>query len=50
MKPVLTIDELIENARCFCEIVSRENHIELIGITDGKAVGTYVEHKFQHYL
>ncbi len=50
MKPVLTIDELIENARSFCEIVSRENHIELIGITDGKAVGTYVEHKFQHYL
>lgn len=50
MKPVLKIDELIESARHFCEIESRENHIELIGVTDGKAVGTYVEHKFQHFL
>lgn len=50
MKPVLTIDELIKSARLFCEIESKENHIELIGITDGKAVGTYVEHKFQHFL
>lgn len=50
MKPVLTIDELIESARRFCEIESRENHIELIGVTDGKAVGTYVEHKFQYFL
>lgn len=50
MKPILTIDKLIESARCFCELESRKNHIELIGVTDGKAVGTYVEHKFQHYL
>ena len=50
MKPVLTIDELIQAARQFCEIESRENHVELIGITDGKAVGTYVEHRFQHFL
>ena len=50
MKPVLTIDALIESARRFCEIESRENHVELIGVTDGKAVGTYVEHKFQHFL
>ena len=49
MKPILTIDELIQAARRFCEIESRENHIELIGVTDGKAVGTYVEHKFQHF-
>ncbi len=50
MKPILTIDELIESARIFCEIESRKNHVELIGVTDGKAVGTYVEHKFQHFL
>lgn len=50
MKTVLTIDKLIESAKCFCEIESLKNHIELIGITDGKAVGTYVEHKFQHFL
>lgn len=50
MKPVLTIDELIKSARSFCEIESEKNHVELIGVTDGKAVGTYVEHKFQHFL
>lgn len=50
MKPILTIDHLIESARRFCEIESRVNHAELIGVTDGKAVGTYVEHKFQHFL
>ncbi len=50
MKPVLTIAELIESARRFCEIESEENHVTLIGVTDGKAVGTYVEHKFQHFL
>lgn len=50
MKPVLTIEKLVESAHQFCEIESRENHIELIGVTDGKAVGTYVEHKFQRFL
>lgn len=50
MKPSLTTSELIESAKRFCEIESRENHVELIGVTDGKAVGTYVEHRFQHFL
>lgn len=50
MKPVLTINRLIESAKLFCEIESKTNHVELIGITDGKAVGTYVEHKFQRFL
>lgn len=50
MKPILTIEKLIESAHQFCEMESRENHIGLIGVTDGKAVGTYVEHKFQHFL
>lgn len=50
MKPALTIDRLIEAAKCFCENESKENHVALIGVTDGKAVGTYVEHKFQHFL
>ena len=43
MKPSLTIDSLIKSAKAFCEIESKENHIALIGVTDGKAVGTYVE-------
>ena len=50
MKPSLTIDMLIEATRRFCEIESSVNHVDLIGVTDGKAVGTYVEHKFQYFL
>lgn len=50
MKPVLTIEHLIREAEYFCKFMSEENHRELIGVTDGKAVGTYVEHKFQQYL
>lgn len=49
-KPVLSIDKLIEEAREFCKIQRKINHIELLGVTDGKAVGTYIEHKFQNYL
>ena len=50
MKSLLTLNELINSAKEFCEIMSKENHNTLIGITDGKAVGTYVEHKFKDYL
>ncbi|MDR2624126.1 MAG: hypothetical protein LBC39_06140 [Methanobrevibacter sp.] len=46
----LTLDLLKKEAKIFCEQESRNNHFELIGITDGKAVGTYAEHKFQNYL
>ena len=31
-KPVLTIDELINVACGFCQIESKRNHIDLIGI------------------
>ena len=50
MKPKLTLSQLIEAARYFCEVESLTNHVELIGVTDGKAVGTYVEHKFKEFL
>lgn len=50
MKPVLTIDYLIREAKIFCNCMSEEDHPELLGVTDGKAVGTYVEHRFQHHL
>lgn len=46
----LTIDSLKKEAKIFCEIMCKENHKSLIGVTDGKAVGTYVEHRFQEYL
>ena len=46
----LTIDRLIDEAVRFSEWFSELNHVNLIGVTDGKAVGTYVEHAFQAYL
>lgn len=50
MKPVLTKEELIICAKAFCEEESLKNHVQLIGVTDGKAVGTYVEHQLKDYL
>lgn len=46
----LTLDILIQEAKNFSQIISSQEHPDLIGITDGKAVGTYVEHMFQRYL
>ncbi len=46
----LTIEDLKNEASEFCEEQSKLNHISLIGVTDGKAVGTYVEHLFQQKL
>lgn len=50
MKQKLTIDILIREAKAFCEIESKFDNPDLFGITDGKAVGTFIEHKFQDYL
>ena len=46
----LTLRNLIDEAKIFCELMSAKNHVNLIGVTDGKAVGTYVEHEFKNYL
>lgn len=46
----LTINILIEEAKIFSQMISIQNHPSLIGVTDGKAVGTYVEQLFQIYL
>lgn len=50
MKPKLTIGFLKQEAKLFCEEMILKNHTELIGVTDGKAVGTYVEHNLEKYL
>ena len=50
MKPNLTIDLLCEEAAVFAKAESRHEETSLYGKTDGKAVGTYLEHKFQKYL
>lgn len=49
-KKKLTIAKLIEEAQIFCTEQSKLQHSELYGVTDGKAVGTYIEHKFQTQL
>ncbi len=49
-KPELTIPLLCDGARRFAEMESKHAEPTLFGVTDGKAVGTYLEHKFQTYL
>lgn len=46
----LTINKLREEAIKFCKRESRTSHKDLVGITDGKAIGTYIEHKFEEHL
>jgi len=50
MKPILTIETLKEEASKFAEIETSYDEPSLYGVTDGKAVGTYLEHKFTAYL
>jgi len=46
----LTIEILIKEAGLFCIEQSTFQHKELFGVTDGKAVWTVIEQKFQHQL
>lgn len=46
----LTIQLLQEEAKKFSEKESNHRESSLFGVTDGKAIGTYLEHKFQTYL
>lgn len=50
MKNQLTIEALINEARKFCATNSGVYRSELFGVTDGKAIGTFVEHLFQKQL
>lgn len=50
MKTALTIEALITEARRFCKNNSGVYKPELFGVTDGKAIGTFVEHLFQQHL
>ena len=50
MKQRLTIEKLKKAAKEFCDIESTYPNKDLYGVTDGKAVGTYIEHKFQKHL
>ena len=46
----LDTKELIASANAFCKQESGKYRAELFGATDGKKVGTIVEHLFQDYL
>lgn len=50
MRENLTISKLFEATKAFCIEQSKINFTELIGVTDGKAVGTFVEHRLKDYL
>lgn len=46
----LTVNLLKAEAKAFAKKESRHKEESLYGVTDGKAVGTYLEHKFQEVL
>ncbi|WP_330204863.1 restriction endonuclease [Cyanobacterium sp. Dongsha4] len=46
----LTNKLLCEEAKEFSQIESNHQESSLFGVTDGKAIGTYLEQKFQSYL
>lgn len=50
MKSTLDIFQMLNEAKGFAEIESVYAEPSLFGVTDGKAVGTYIEHKFKAYL
>ena len=50
MKPQLTIEALQTEAASFAHMESTHSEPSLYGVTDGKAVGTYLEHKFKNVL
>jgi hypothetical protein len=49
-KPTLSLEALWEEAALFAAKESTYDEPSLFGVTDGKAVGTYLEHKFTNFL
>jgi hypothetical protein len=50
MKEILTTDKLFSAAKDFCDIERSVNFPELIGIDNGKTIGTLVEHRLKNFL
>lgn len=46
----LIIEHLFANAKEFADKFSTLNHESLLGVSDGKAIGTYVEKAFKEHL
>ena len=49
-KRILTVADLQKEARRFAELESTHPEPTIYGVTDGKAIGTYLEHKFHAHL
>lgn len=49
-KTKLTVDLLQRESAAFAEVISTYPEPTLYGVTDGKAIGTYLEHKFRAHL
>jgi hypothetical protein len=49
-KSTLDVLKLCDEARLFAKLESRHAEPSLYGVTDGKAVGTYLEQKFRREL
>ena len=49
-KKQLTISYLIDESRKFCVDMSKKHHREIVGMTDGKRIGTYIEREFNEVL
>lgn len=50
MKPKLTLENLCNEAADFAILESSYSEPVLYGVTDGKTIGTYLEHKFTAHL
>jgi hypothetical protein len=50
VKQSLTTQKLFEAAKEFCLVKDNKNFPDLVGITDGKAIGTAVEHRIKNFL
>lgn len=48
--PPFTVEILLAEAKAFAELESTHNEPALYGVSDGKAVGTYLEQKFSHAM
>ncbi len=50
MRPELTVEALRAEAAVCAQAESAHDEPTMYGVTDGKAVGTYLEHKFHDLL
>jgi hypothetical protein len=50
MKEILTKAKLYNATKEFCASENKCDFPDLVGVSDGKAIGTFVENRLKHYL